>query len=136
MNRPALLLYQLLIGLSDTGTGALLVMAPALTLRLMRLHAPEDALVYLSFIGAFVMGVGLSCLYGAYITWCDGCERKLTTIWMLTALMRASVAIFVTAQVLAGALPTGWTTVALFDAACVFIQIFGVRRGWLAHGDC
>ncbi len=136
MNRTALLLYQLLIGLSDTCTGALLVVTTALTLQLMHLHAPQDALVYISFVGAFVMGVGLSCLYGAYITLCDGCERKLTTVWLLTALMRASVAIFVTAQVLAGALATAWTTVALFDGICVFIQIIGMRRGWLAHGDC
>jgi hypothetical protein len=40
MNRPILIGYQLLIGLSDTMTGALLMIAPAFTLGLMRLHAP------------------------------------------------------------------------------------------------
>lgn len=136
MNRTALLVYQLMIGLSDTATGALLIVAPAMTLRLMRLQAPCDALVYLSFVGAFVMAVGLCCLYGAYLTWCDGCEKRLTTVWLLTAMLRASVAVFVAAQVMKGTLQTGWILVAAFDGACVLIQAVGVRRGWLTHGDC
>ena len=39
MNRSLLLVYQGLIGLSDTFTGALLIIAPELTLGFMRLHA-------------------------------------------------------------------------------------------------
>ena len=45
MNRPILIAYQTLIGISDTLTGALLIVAPEFTLRLMGLHAPSDALV-------------------------------------------------------------------------------------------
>ena len=133
MNRTALFAYQLLIGLSDTMTGALLIVAPQLTLRLMHLTAPADALVYLSFIGAFVMAVGLSCLCGAYLTWCDGCKNNLEMVWLLTAILRASVAVFVTTQVIAGALEAGWIAVALFDGACVLIQAIGLRKGWLIH---
>ena len=55
MNRPILIGYQLLIGMSDTSTGAMLIVAPELTLRLMHLHVPSDALPFLSFIGAFVI---------------------------------------------------------------------------------
>jgi hypothetical protein len=47
MNRPILLGYQLVTGLSDTLTGALLMVAPALTLRLMLIEAPTGALVYI-----------------------------------------------------------------------------------------
>lgn len=131
MNRTLLLGYQLLIGLSDTVTGALLIIASGLTLRLMHLHATSDELPYLSFIGAFVLSVGLSCVYGAYLTYRDVCTQRVEAVWLLTALTRASVTIFVLAQVMASTLEAGWLTVAIFDGACVLIQAIGLRRGWL-----
>lgn len=133
MNRSILVSYQLLIGVSDTITGALLMIAPAFTLELMRLHAPADALPYLSFIGAFVLSVGLSCLYGAKVMLRRGGPGKLETVWLLTAITRASVAIFIIAQILAQTLELGWITVALTDGACVLFQAIGLRKGWLAH---
>ncbi len=67
--RHILLLYQLLIGASDTATGILLLAAPALTLQLMHLDPPDAAaLPYLAYIGAFVLSVGLACFYGAWLT--------------------------------------------------------------------
>jgi hypothetical protein len=133
MKRPILTLYQSAIGISDTATGILLVVAPGFTLRLMGLTAPADALPYLSFIGAFVFSVGLACLYGAQLAACDGCERKLGTVWLLTAITRASVALFVLDSVLTGTLQAGWLTVAACDAACAGIQAIGLRRGWLKN---
>jgi hypothetical protein len=131
MNRPVLLAYHVIAGCCDASTGALLLMFPSLTLRMMMLHAPEDALIYISFIGAFVLATGLAYFYGAYLVLTEGSPTKLQVLWMLTALTRASVAIFVTGQVLAGALPAGWMTVASTDAACVLIQATGLRKGWL-----
>jgi len=58
--RQILLLYQLLIGASDTSTGLLLLVAPALTLQLMRLEPADAALPYLSYIGAFVLSTAPS----------------------------------------------------------------------------
>jgi hypothetical protein len=133
MNRPVLVGYQLLIGLSDTCTGALLIVAPELTLRLMHLRAPSDALIYVSFIGAFVFSVGLACLYGAFLAYRGNCRTKLEVVWLLTAFARASVAIFVIAHVLSSSLDPGWLTVAATDGACVLIQAIGLRRGWLAR---
>jgi hypothetical protein len=133
MNRPILIGYQLLIGLSDTMTGALLMTAPAFTLGMMRLHTPDNALVYLSFIGAFVLSVGLSCLYGARLMILRGSRCRLEDVWLLTAMIRASVAIFVITQILTHALGAGWLTVAITDGACVLIQTVGFRRDWLAH---
>ena len=133
MNRRILIGYQLAIGLSDTMTGALLITAPEFTLALMRLRAPADALVYISFIGSFVLSVGLSCLYGAYVMMRRGSPCKLEIIWLLTAITRASVAIFVITQILAQTLEAGWLTVAITDSACVLIQAIGLRKGWLAH---
>jgi hypothetical protein len=133
MKRPILFTYQLLTGLSDFSTGTLLIVAPAFTLRLMGLHLPADALPLLSFVGAFVLSVGLCCLYGGYLAACGVCAGKLENVWMLTAIIRSSVAVFVTAQVLSGMLETGWSTVAVFDAACALIQVIGLRKCWLRH---
>jgi hypothetical protein len=133
MNRPILIGYQLLIGLCDTMTGALLIIAPDFALQLMGLHVPADALPFLSFIGAFVLSVGLACLYGAWIIARRGSPCKLEVVWLLTAITRASVAILVFAQILAHTLEAGWMGVALFDGACVLLQAIGLRKGWVAH---
>lgn len=132
MNRRILIGYQLITGLSDASTGVLLMVAPALTLRLMHLQAPPDTLIYNSFIGAFVFSVGLACLYGGYLAMHGSCRSRLEMIWLLTALTRASVAIFVAGQVMANTLEAGWLTVAAADGACVLIQAIGLRKGWLA----
>lgn len=133
MNRQMLLGYQWLIGVSDTATGALLMVAPRETLEMMHLHASDSDLPYLSYIGAFVLSVGMACLYGAYLLHRNRWAGRLETVWLLTAMTRASVAVLVTAQILAGTLEAGWLTVAIFDGACVAIQAAGLFRGWLAH---
>jgi hypothetical protein len=133
MNRSILIGYQMLIGFSDTFTGVLLIIAPELALQFMRLHASADALPFLSFIGAFVLSVGLACLYGAFVIARRRSPCKLEVIWLLTAITRASVAIFVVTQILAHTLEAGWLAVALFDGACVLFQAIGLRKGWAAH---
>ncbi len=132
MNRLIILGYQLLTGVSDASTGVLLMIAPALALQLMHLRAPSDALIYVSFIGAFVLSVGLACLYGALLAYRRGYRSGLEIVWLLTAFTRAGVAIFVMEQVLVSALEAGWSLVAIFDGACVLIQAVGLRKGWLA----
>ena len=131
MARLILLAYQLLTGVSDTSTGALLLIAPELALRLVRQQAPPAAAVFLSFIGAFVLPVGLACLYGAYLVATGGSTKKLAIVWLLTAFTRASVAIFVVNQILASTLASGWLAVAAADGACVLVQAIGLRRGWI-----
>jgi hypothetical protein len=133
MKHPILLAYQLLTGLSDTSTGALLIAAPGLTLRLMRIHVPVDAAPFLSFIGAFVLAVGLSCLYGGWLVASAGRVSRLEAVWLLTAITRSSVAVFVVSGVLNGTLEAGWLTVAACDGACTLIQASGLRKGWLLH---
>jgi hypothetical protein len=133
MNRPILIGYQMLTGLSDTLTGALLVVAPLVTLELMGLHAPANALPFLSFIGSFVLSVGLACLYGAFVIMRRKSPCKLEVVWLLTAITRASVAIFVVSQIAAHTLESGWISVAISDGACVLFQAVGLRKGWVAH---
>jgi len=133
MNRPILLAYQVLIGLSDTLTGAMLIIAPEFTLRLMGLRAASGSLPYLSFIGAFVLSVGLACLYGALVMARRGSPHALEMVWLLTAFTRASVAVLVVTQILAQTLEPAWLTVAISDGACVLIQATGLRKGWLGN---
>jgi hypothetical protein len=126
-----LLGYQLVAGFSDTSTGALLIAAPLFTIRLLGLAVPRDAMPFLSFIGAFVMAVGLSYLYGALLVRRASGSARLEAVWLLTAIIRSSVAVFVIAAVLSGSLAAGWLAIAGFDGVCVLIQARGLCRGWL-----
>lgn len=123
--------YQLVAGISDASTGALLIAAPIFTLRMLGLSVSHDATPFLSFIGAFVLAVGLSYLYGAMLVRRSRCVQRIETVWVVTAIIRSSVAIFIFAAVLNGSLAPGWLTIAVFDGICALIQASGLRRGWL-----
>jgi hypothetical protein len=134
MKRSLLLTYQLLTGLSDTSTGLLLLFAPALTLRLMGLHVAEpNTLVFLSYVGAFVLSIGLACLYGALLLQrrSSALVARLETVWLLTAITRSAVALFVITSVLNHHLESGWITVALSDGVLALFQAIGLLKGWL-----
>ena len=131
MRRPVLLAYQLVTGLSDTVTGILLCAAPAFTLRMMRVHAPAVALPYVGYIGAFVLSIGLACLYGARILRLPSAVERIETVWLLTALSRAAVALYLLPEISIGNFEPAWMSVVLFDGACAIIQTIGLRRGWL-----
>jgi hypothetical protein len=134
MKRRLLLGYQILTGLSDASTGVLLIVAPVTTLHTMRLHAPQDALPYLSYVGVFVLSVGISCLYGGgLLTTRPVLVQKLEAVWLLTTITRGLVAIFVVAKIFSGSLESGWMTVALIDGAIALLQAIGLARGWLGN---
>jgi hypothetical protein len=126
-----LLTYQLVAGFSDTSTGALLIVAPLFTLRMMGLVVPREATPFLSFIGAFVFAVGLAYLYGALLVRRTRGVLQLEAVWIMTAMIRTSVAVFILAAVFNRSLSTGWLSIAIFDGACALIQARGLRRGWL-----
>ncbi len=130
--RRLLLLYQLLAGASDTSTGILLIFAPETALHLMRLHLPSDTLILLSYVGVFVLSVGIACLYGAMLVTRPGSSAKLEVVWLLTAITRGLVAAFVVVKIASGALEAGWITVALSDGVLAIVQAIGLRRGWLS----
>lgn len=133
MKLTLLLGYQLLTGLSDTATGALLIFAPAWTLHLMRLQPVGAATPFLSWIGAFVLSVGLACLYGAMLTSDKAMPAKLSVVWLLTGITRALVAVFVLSQIATGSLESGWISVALTDGTLALLQFAGLATGWLAR---
>jgi hypothetical protein len=131
MKRRILLAYQLLTGLSDTTTGILLMFSPALALGLMRLNVPSCSLPFLSYIGAFVLSVGVACLYGAYLATRQAFAQKLEVVWLLTAITRGLVTIFIVWKVISGVLEAGWLTVAISDGTFALIQSIGLYRSWL-----
>ena len=133
MKLTLLLGYQLLTGLSDTATGVLLIFAPAWTLHLMRLQPVGAATPFLSWIGAFVLSVGLACLYGAMLTSDKAMPAKLSVVWLLTGITRALVAVFVLSQIETGSLESGWISVALTDGTLALLQFAGLATGWLAR---
>jgi hypothetical protein len=133
MKRPLLIAYQLLTGLSDTSTGLLLIAAPALTLRWMKLHAAASAQIFLSYIGVFVLSVGVACLYGGWLAIERAPADKLEVVWLLTAITRGLVALFVAVKVAFGALEPGWSTVAFTDGVFALLQFAGLARGWLRN---
>ena len=132
MKRRILLAYQLLTGLSDGSTGVLLIFAPAVALRVMHLQVSPSALPFLSYIGAFVLSVGVACLYGAFLVTRADFAPKLEVVWLLTAITRGLVAVFVISKIVSGTLEAGWMTVAVSDGALALLQAIGLSQGWLA----
>jgi hypothetical protein len=130
--RILLFAYQLLTGFSDTSTGLLLIFSPSLTIGLMGLHVAPNTLLFLSYIGVFVLSVGLACFYGAALTRTPASLQKLEVVWLLTAITRGLVAAFIVWKILTGLLEPGWAAVAISDGAFAVLQAIGLGRGWLA----
>jgi hypothetical protein len=135
MNTPPrrwLIFYQYIAGLCDTGTGLLLIVAPASTLRLMGLTIIPQPVVFVRYIGVFVLSVGLTYVWAAaFWPLTSHAHIGWSTQWKITALVRTLVAVFVVGQIASSALEIRWISVALSDGAFAMIQWFGLRKGWL-----
>jgi hypothetical protein len=124
MKRLALF-WSLAVGAMDALTGLLLILSPALVLRLLGItEPPAETLVFLSWIGAFVAATGLS--YG--LSWRGVSAAE--TVWAFTAMIRLSVAAFLTVKIASDSLPAGWAMVAAADAAVATVQMVGLKAGW------
>ena len=89
-----ILTYQYLAGLSDTTTGWLLVLEPQWTLTLMGVRRIPQPIEFASFVGVFVLGVGVTYLYATRLPLVAANTARWQTIWALTALIRTLVALF------------------------------------------
>lgn len=127
--------YQWLAGLCDTATGALLLVAPAWTLKLMGVHEAPQPIQFVSFIGAFVLSVGLAYLYAARLPLVSANAARWQTVWLVTALSRSLVAGFLSSQIVAGKMEVAWLAVAVTDGTLAIWQWTGLRRGWLDFKD-
>lgn len=126
-----LLAYQLLAGVCDTMTGVLLVVVPAWTLTLMGVTSGSFPPVAASFVGTFVLSVGLIYLYALRLPMTPDNAPRWQTVWMLTALIRFLVAGFLFWQMAVKHMEFAWATVALTDGALATMQWIGLKRGWL-----
>jgi len=114
----------------DALTGLLLIFVPSLVLRLLRIDAPSpEAMVYLSWIGVFVMAVGLSYAFALG-------ERRGAgeVVWLFTALVRMLVAMFLVVKITQGSLAAAWAVVAMSDGVVASVQMVILRKGWWREG--
>ena len=134
--RRAILLFQLLAGLSDTSTGLLLIFAPAWTLRLMGVMQIPSPHVSIEYTGVFVFSVGFSYLW-AFAFWACNPRHlgEWKAQWILTAFIRSFVAIFVFWNVITAQLELSWLSVAFTDATFALIQWTSLSKGWLAYDE-
>lgn len=117
--------WSLCVGGMDAITGLLLIFAPATVLKLLGIAIPaESGLVFLSWMGVFITGVGLS-----YI-WALGKAAEGELVWKITALIRFMVAAFITWKVSGDELERAWLMVAVSDALVAAVQFHILRRGW------
>ncbi len=128
-------LFQWLAGSCDTATGVLLVIAPVWTLKLMGVQVLPQPLAFASFVGVFVLGVGLAYLSIAQLPLNAGTALRWQTVWSLTALIRSLVAGFLLWQILVGRMEKAWLAVAATDGALAIFQWIGLKSGWLEFTD-
>lgn len=86
---------------------------------------------YLSYIGVFVLGIGLSYFLCGRLRHEVASRIRWEMTWKITALCRSLVAIFVVTFVALGKLTTPWLIVACTDATLACFQWIGLNRRWL-----
>jgi hypothetical protein len=127
MNKSLFLkLWSLGVGAMDALTGLLLIIAPSFVLQLLFISPPSsESLVFQSWIGVFVMSVGLSYSWAL-----SGRRVAGETVWGFTALVRMLVALFLAIQITRGTLHPMWAIVAVSDASVAIVQIVILWLGW------
>lgn len=112
-------------GSMDAVTGLLLIVDPLLVLRVLGI-APlaAAALIFLNWVGVFVLAVGLS--YGLAFTG----RARGEAVWMFTGLVRILVAVFLTIRVVTGAMEPAWLLVAVSDGLVAAGQGVILLAGW------
>jgi hypothetical protein len=117
--------WSIAVGSMDALTGFLLILSPGGVLQLLKIDVPSpDAMIYLSWIGIFVMAVGLS--YGLAL----GKRGWGEAVWMFTSLVRILVAVFLTVRILDETMPKAWLLVAISDAMVALTQMAVLRANW------
>lgn len=122
----------LLAGAMDGATGACLLLAPNLALRLMGVASPPEQLAYLRFIGAFVFAVGGLYLVGWRLARA-GRSPEWQTLWLATAWLRLCAGSCVAVLIFAGALSWQWVSVPLSDLGLAAYQFGSGLKARPAH---
>lgn len=127
-----LILFHRLAGVCDSLTGLLLVIAPLWTLRRMGIGPALPPPEMVSFIGAFVLGVGLAYLVTSRRPKSPDDLIPMVTVWLVTGLSRTLVAGVLIWKIGSGQMEPAWITVAVTDGLLASAQFFGIRQRWLA----
>ena len=131
MNKDLILkVWSVGTGGMDAVTGLLLIFVPSLVLRLLGIEPLADqSLLFLSWVGVFVLAVGLS--YSLAL----GSRARGEAVWMFTSLVRTLVAIFLIVQVVSGAMEPAWLLVAAGDGVVAVAQGVILWAGWWKEGS-
>lgn len=117
--------WSLAVGAMDVLIGLLLVFFPVLVLRFLKIEAPSaEGLVFLSWVGVFVMSVGLSYVLAM------GRRGHGEAVWIFSSVASMLTAVFLTARILGESMAGGWTLVAAACALVALVQITLLRAGW------
>lgn len=130
-SKTAFVGFQLAAGTCDTVTGLLLVLVPSFTLRLMGVAQIVAEPIFVSFIGAFVFAVGLSYLLFLVPPRNAVDLAIVRTSWLITAVIRLCVGMFVLGACLSRKLNPAWLTVAIVDLSIATFQLTA-RSKWLS----
>jgi len=125
VTRRGALWFCAVAGGGDAATGLLLVVSPEKVLRLLRIAAPEGDLIFLRFVGVFVVCVGLSYLY----PWLASRGAHLASVIEITGGFRLAAALFVGIAVASAGLAAAWLVVGLYDAILASAQLGLLARG-------
>jgi Na+-driven multidrug efflux pump len=91
--------------------------------------APADpSSIFLRWVGAFVLSVGLIYLY-PWLLSAARRRKRFVVVVEATVVIRAVVAVFVFVAILRGSLESGWWVIALSDASMALVQIGLLRWG-------
>ena len=126
--------YCLVAGAMDLATGLLLIGAPVSTLRLMGIVVTPAEPIYLRFVGLFVAATGSLYLLPFVSRSLPSRRLRERAALETTALVRALVAVFVTASIAAGVLEPAWVSVALVDGVLALAQLLLLPR-WPGHAS-
>jgi hypothetical protein len=121
--------FAIFVGLCDASTGVALIVAPLRTLGWLGIAAPLSQAVFVQWIGAFVLAVGLSYLY-PFAPGANPARRaeRLRSGFEITAIVRGAVALVTGAALLAGELEPDWLGVPVFDGVVALLQVAMLAR--------
>ena len=128
--RLAIIFISLAAGGGDFASGLLLILAPQMALKAMRVPMIQDW-VLLQWIGVFVACVGASYLLGLIAWRQTGSPSRLRVVWELTLLFRLAVGTFVMLQIGEAKLPLAWISVSLTDWTWALLQAALLKRGFV-----
>jgi len=129
INNQVASIYAVLAGACDGLTGIMLMVSPVFTLKLMGIESIPSEPVYMSWIGAFVFGVGCSYFIPFLTSNPEIKNRRMVGMFEFTAWIRIVIAVFTGLSIAHGSLDLAWITVTLTDLFLAAVQLSLLKYG-------